>query len=109
MMRDVDSDFLHDRNRVGSDVAWDETSAENFKAIARHLAQQALAHLAARYVAGADDQHSLFVSHQFVIRVSGVAHSPSGVQHAVDSGRLSSNTTKASHSFPSGSRTQVLS
>jgi hypothetical protein len=46
LIRDIDADFTHRCNRFGPNEARINSSAVNFKPIARHIAQETFSHLA---------------------------------------------------------------
>src|SRR5271165_4217580 len=57
----VDAKFLHDGDRLRANCGRIHASAEDFEAVTRVVAQQALGHLAAGGVPGAENQNGLFL------------------------------------------------
>src|SRR5579863_5564306 len=66
----VDANFLHDGNRFRTDFRRVHARAEDLKAIAGIVPEQALGHLAASGVAGAQDQDALLL-HVFAFAMLG--------------------------------------
>ena len=62
MAGNVNPQLAHDGNRFLPNLARPSASAENIKAIPRLMTKQALGHLAASGVSGAQNQYSLFRS-----------------------------------------------
>src|SRR5437763_16521215 len=113
MPGNINANLTHHFNGLWSNITRLNASAQNFKAITGHLTQQAFSHLAARRVSGAENQDALFISHLVYAREiptgsdASTAHVCAPVssvtQHIIVPARLSSSTTKPSHSLPSGS------
>lgn len=63
VLRDIDSDFVHDLDASRVHALGLSTGTVHFKPIARHLAKQSLRHLAASRIAGAQEQNAFFICH----------------------------------------------
>src|SRR5690242_17553294 len=114
MTRDINADFAHCRDSFRLNLSWGNAGAHYFKTIAGEMTQQAFSHLASCRVAGAQYQNAFTVCHnlppqQALVALDVALSTLVPHSHGAVSARLSSSTTNTSHSFPSGSCTQVLS
>src|SRR5215510_4462494 len=63
VMGDVDVEFTHRTNRLGTNKGGYGARARNLKAISGHRPQQPFGHLTARRVAGAEKENTLLLTH----------------------------------------------
>src|SRR3989442_15361710 len=63
MPGDIDTNFIHDCDRLRANEAGDRAGTQYFKSLTGQITHQAFGHLAAGRVAGAKKQHARFLNH----------------------------------------------